>query len=43
MELITILDYCRQHRQLVRNYFRDRKRISSGVPEGLNNKAKVTM
>ena len=33
----------RGHRELLLNYFRARKRFSSGVREGLNNKAKVTM
>jgi transposase len=33
----------RQHRELILNYFRAHKLISSGVVEGLNNKAKVTM
>ena len=33
----------RQHRELIRNYFRAQKLLSSGVVEGLNNKAKVTM
>ena len=33
----------RQHRELILNYFRARKLISSGVVEGLNNQAKVTM
>ena len=33
----------RQHRQLILNYFRAHKQFSSGVIEGLNNKAKVTM
>jgi transposase len=33
----------RQHRELIRNYFRAQKLISSGVVEGLNNKAKITM
>jgi transposase len=33
----------RQHRGLILNYFRAQKLISSGVVEGLNNKAKVTM
>jgi len=33
----------RQHRHLILNYFRAQKRFSSGVIEGLNNKAKVTM
>ena len=32
-----------QHRELILNYFRAQKLISSGVAEGLNNKAKVTM
>jgi transposase len=29
--------------ELILNYFRAQKLISSGVVEGLNNKAKVTM
>ena len=33
----------RSHRELLLNYFRARKAFSSGVVEGLNNKAKVTM
>jgi transposase len=33
----------RQHRELILNYFRAQKLISSGVVKGLNNKAKVTM
>ena len=33
----------RQHRELILNYFWGAKLISSGVVEGLNNKAKVTM
>jgi transposase len=33
----------RGHRELVLNYFRARKQFSSGVVEGLNNKAKLTM
>ena len=33
----------RQHRNLILNYFRAQKLLSSGVVEGLNNKAKVTM
>src|SRR3979411_667840 len=33
----------RQHRELILHYFRALKLISSGVVEGLNNKAKVTM
>jgi transposase len=33
----------RKHRELILNYFRAQKLISSGVVEGLNNKAKVTM
>src|SRR6202171_2763133 len=33
----------RAHRELILNYFRARKQFSSGVVEGLNNKAKVTM
>jgi transposase len=33
----------RNHRELLLNYFRARKQFSSGVIEGLNNKAKVTI
>ena len=33
----------RTHRELLLNYFRARKAYSSGVIEGLNNKAKVCM
>ena len=33
----------RAHRALLLNYFKARKQFSSGVIEGLNNKAKVTM
>jgi transposase len=33
----------RTHRELLLNYFKARKQYSSGVIEGLNNKAKVTM
>jgi len=33
----------RAHRELLLNYFRARKQFSSGVIEGLNNKAKVTI
>lgn len=33
----------RQHRELILNYFRAQKLLSSGVVEELNNKAKVTM
>jgi transposase len=33
----------RQHRALILNYFRAQKQFSSGVIEGLNNQAKVTM
>ena len=33
----------RLHRELILNYFRAQKMFSSGVVEGLNNKAKVTM
>jgi transposase len=33
----------RQHPELILNYFRAQKLISSGVVEGLNNKAKVTV
>ncbi|MDQ1404781.1 MAG: transposase, partial [Acidobacteriaceae bacterium] len=45
MELITkkIARSLRKHRELILNYFRAQKLLSSGVVEGLNNKAKVTM
>ena len=33
----------RAHRALILNYFKARKMMSSGVVEGLNNKAKLTM
>jgi len=33
----------RRHRELILNYFRAKKQLSSGTVEGLNNKAKVTM
>jgi transposase len=33
----------RAHRELLLNHFRARKAFSSGVIEGLNNKAKLTM
>jgi transposase len=33
----------RAHRDLILNYFKAKKQFSSGVVEGLNNKAKVTM
>lgn len=33
----------RAHRPLLMNYFKAKKQFSSGVVEGLNNKAKVTM
>ena len=33
----------RAHRELPLNYFRAKKQFSSGVIEGLNNKAKVTL
>ena len=33
----------RQHRELILNCFRAQKMISSGVVEGLKNKAKVTL
>jgi transposase len=33
----------RSHRELIVNWFKAKKRISSGIVEGLNNKAKLTM
>jgi transposase len=41
--LKKIAQSLRQHRELILNYFRAQKLLSSGVVEGLNNKAKVTM
>ena len=38
-----IVGMLRSHRELILNYFKARKVISSGIIEGLNNKAKVTM
>jgi transposase len=38
-----IAQMLRAHRDLIRNYFKAKKQFSSGVVEGLNNKAKVTM
>jgi len=29
----------REHRELIRNYFRDQKLLSTGVVEGLNNES----
>jgi transposase len=39
----TIARMLRAHRDLILNYFKAKKQFSSGVVEGLNNKAKVTM
>ncbi len=33
----------RQHRQLLLNWFRAKGQLSSGVVEGFNNKAKLTI
>jgi transposase len=33
----------RKHRELILNWFKAKKRISNGVVEGLNNKAKLTI
>ena len=33
----------RSHRPLILNYFHAKKQFSSGIVEGLNNKAKLTM
>ena len=38
-----IARFLRQHRELILNYFRAQKLISSGVEEGLNNKAKFSI
>jgi transposase len=41
--MMTVARTFRSHRDLILNYFRARKVFSSGVVEGLNNKAKVGM
>lgn len=41
--LKTFVKTVRNHRELLLNYFRAKKEFSSGIVEGLNNKAKVTM
>jgi len=33
----------RSHRELIVNWFKAKKRFSTGIVEGLNNKAKLTM
>jgi Transposase len=40
---LPVSETIRAHRELILNYFRALKEFSSGVIEGLNNKAKVTM
>ncbi len=34
---------CRRHRELILNWFKAKGRISNGIVEGLNNKAKLTI
>ena len=41
--LKKVVKTLRAHRALILNYFKAKKEYSSGVVEGLNNKAKVTM
>ena len=41
--LKKIVRSLRDHCELILNYFRAQKLLSSGIVEGLNNKAKVTM
>jgi hypothetical protein len=41
--MMKIARSLRQHRELILNYFRSQKSLSSGVVEGLNNKAKGTI
>jgi transposase len=43
ISLLLIARTLRSHRELLLNYFKAKKEFSSGVVEGLNNKAKVTM
>ena len=38
----TVAKMLRNHRELILNWFRAKKQFSSGVVEGLNNKAKLT-
>jgi transposase len=42
MKMKKIARTLRTHRARLLNYFKARKQFSSGVIEGLNNKAKVT-
>ena len=42
-QALLIARTLRSHRALILNYFHARKQFSSGVVEGLNNKAKLTM
>ena len=41
--LKKVVKMLRVHRPLILNYFRAKKKFSSGIVEGLNNKVKVTM
>jgi len=41
--MMKIAKMLRAHRELILNYFKAKKQFSSGVVEGLNNKARVTM
>src|SRR5262249_23001732 len=41
--MMKIARSLREHRELILKFFRAQKLLSSGVVEGLNNKAKLTM
>ena len=42
-EMIAVAKTLKRHEELIFNWFRTKKRISNGIVEGYNNKAKLTM
>ena len=42
-ELKKFAKMIRRHQELILNYFRPKKELSSGIVEGFNNKAKLTI
>jgi transposase len=42
-ELKKFAKMIRSHQELILNYFRAKKQFSSGIVEGFNNKAKLTI
>ncbi|MCP3933360.1 MAG: transposase, partial [Bacteroidetes bacterium] len=42
-ELKKLAKMIRSHQELILNYFRAKKGFSSGIVEGFNNKAKLTI